>query len=751
MGVYYHCSKCDSTLHLTPQSVGFGKLRIPCVVCDGEAMYMPSGPSPGAKVIQVPAKGQGGAGARSGAPSASLSGAPKRNSKLSLSAMISSSSDNSGPNLTVPLQTPQALLDMDAAEAAPTLPVTGLTDEQIKIFKGGAASSSARAQSSVKSLRPKGGGAQDFIDATTPMESPVDLLNAAYDRAVGRASSPQSKTNSTVEQPGLEAEIIQRATANAAPSLSALTDLPHDLRHGGPESSDEALTMHIERPTPAPVRRIEPKPQAAPARQGPDEDKIPTRSLEGLADREVRGYARELYTDADALEVSAAEPQTLPPFEGEPSLSEESNPSWGLGESARHDDSFMMAADTSVAPPGGPHMTAPPTAVAGGASSDGFSMGDLSSPRAGGPGGGVGGVPVSASSYEPELGGGDFGAPLKSAGGEPAWGRPTPADEEPVGQRAAAVGEGPWSMHGEGRPAASPVASSGAPRPASDASSRGASGPHTTGPATGFGPSVGPASLASSSSSEESRVNGHGPSQGIDVGQGAGEGPSMGGGEQVRGLDGLGADGFSDERPSPQGRSRRRDLGLLMLFGVGVFCVVAFVVAFLAYQAVVLRGDSPSSPEVSAGGQAPPATEPSRAERFGFAPVDEGAPFEVEGVRFKLKSRKGDNVSIWVEGTLFNQGENALDTARLTAVVGVVREDGEVLKHSLGEATFEPRVARRRAWQPGQSVSFELQASEVPRADVMDSALDRFMWLTLEAKNGKSYAYEGTLVEVDIE
>lgn len=746
MGVYYHCAKCDSTLHLTPQSVGFGKLRIACVVCDGEAMYIPSGPAPGAKVIQVPAKGQSDVAVGGGAQPPAPAQPSKRGSRLSLSAMISSSPESSGPNLTVPLQTPQALLDMDAAEAAPTLPVTGVSDEQIKIFKGGAASSGARAQSAGKSLRGKGGSGKDFIDATTPMESPVNLLNAAYERAVGRGSGSPNKANSTVEQPGLEAEIIQRATANAAPSLSALTDLPHDLRHIGPESSDEALTMHIERPTPAPVRRLEPvpEPQAASVRQGPDEDKIPTRSLEGLADREIRGYARELYTDEEALEVSAVEPQTLPPIDKAPSYDEGAlEPSF--------DEASLRAADTSVAPMGGPQLGALSMPGGSDAGADGFSMGDLSSSRADGPGGGVGGVPAIATSSEPDLGGEGFVMSSRPQRAEPAWGRQAQADEPSVGQSASTEGQESWSMHSQGPRAGSQVKAQGGPQLGPASSPSGAPGSHASGPATGFGAGVSLAPHASPSSPGDGAVNGSGPSLGLGPGQVAGDGPSMGGQGRAPELDGLGKDSFSDERPQAHARSRRRGLGLVVVIGAGFFCLVALVMAFFAYQVMVKHDPSPTTSVGAEGGQAPDEVAPSRAARFGFPPVDEEAPFEVEGVRFKLKGHKGDKVAILVEGTLFNKGENALDTATLNATVGVVSEEGQVLTHALEKATFEPRVTRRRAWQPGQSVSFELRASGVPRGDFTDPAADRFMWLTLEAKNGKSFSYKGTLVEVDIE
>lgn len=97
MGVYYICTRCNATQELAPGAPGFGQMRVPCATCGGEARYAPGG-----------------------APVGRVEAAP------------------SGPvaNPTVPMQTPEALLALDAQETAATVPVEGLSEEVIARYLG---------------------------------------------------------------------------------------------------------------------------------------------------------------------------------------------------------------------------------------------------------------------------------------------------------------------------------------------------------------------------------------------------------------------------------------------------------------------------------------------------------------------------------------------------------------------------------------------------------------------------------------
>ncbi len=248
MGVYYHCSKCQKTLHLTPQSPGFGQLRIKCFLCTGEALYAPSGPEANAEIVNAPS----GAGIFEEVDT--NVGQRPRLKGVDLRGIIGVTHDE-GPSPTVPLQTPAVLLQMDAEDAAPTIPVSGLSDAQIKEFARG------------RSLK-------DAIDPTTPMQSPVGLLNAAYEAAYGPPDDPQG--DSTIEQRGLPFNVPSRPiSAPLAASSTAVMDRP-----------------------------VIPPAAMPPDVRLADEDKIPTRSVEGLSNREITAYARDLYE---------SEPPTLDP------------------------------------------------------------------------------------------------------------------------------------------------------------------------------------------------------------------------------------------------------------------------------------------------------------------------------------------------------------------------------------------------------------------------------------------------------
>lgn len=235
MAVSYKCTGCGAIFSLSPQSPGFGQMRAPCPTCGQEAVYAPAAVAPRRAHSSVEADAM----------------------ELE-QALSAAGAEEEGPDFTVPLQTPDALLKLDAMETAPTVPVSGLSAEQLK------------------ALDEKMG-----VERTTPEAGPAPTVRMA---GLAELGEERDARDSTVRQPGLSEEILHRATANLP---LATTEDPK------PDPENELAWM--EPPSQEPSFDI-------------DEDKIPTRSVEGLADRSVKFYAGDLYNQEARLTGVVAEP-----------------------------------------------------------------------------------------------------------------------------------------------------------------------------------------------------------------------------------------------------------------------------------------------------------------------------------------------------------------------------------------------------------------------------------------------------------
>ena len=226
MGVYYFCPSCNSTLHLTPQSKGFGQMRVPCFSCGAEASYSPSGPTPGAHIVEAP-QSQPSAGAIP-----ALRPGPRAHDL----------GHEDTPNPTVPVQTHEALLALDAQETAATIPVQGLSDADLQnLLASHGAPPSEQPDATIRSSAP------DYL-ASVPLGGDYDSV--PMDGLYGASSDDDSTVPGSIAGLNLEASASGDHTRPYA---------------GGP--ADEDL-----------------------------EEEIPTRSVAGLADRDIVAYASGLYT-----------------------------------------------------------------------------------------------------------------------------------------------------------------------------------------------------------------------------------------------------------------------------------------------------------------------------------------------------------------------------------------------------------------------------------------------------------------------
>ena len=596
MGVYYNCTQCTRTLHLTPQSPGFGQLRIKCFLCGGEAMYAPSGPPKDVEIVNAPA------GGGTFEDAATNVGQKPRIGGIDLRGIVGGT-DDEGPSPTVPLQTPLALLQMDADEAAPTIPVSGLSDEQIA------------------AVMSKGRGLKDSIDPTTPMKSPIEMLNAAFITSQGPRKKRLDDEVSTLRQPGLAEEIIQRAT-------------PPPARPVVPE--DAFTTNAYDKPTPAPAPSVEPPTQAF--TKGPDEDKIPTRSVEGLSNREITYFARDLY-------------------EEEPDLDEPQSP---------EDPSL----DATPQPTPAPQIVTPEGPLP--------SLGELE------------GVKLR---HAPALN------PNNKDEREPAWSQ-EPQLSPSMFTRSPLVDTGP-----------------GAPSPE-------------------------PAAASSPIAGRSSRLRNEPSFTGISPAVSARDEPSFGDPQEQ-----TTHDSFAGEAPPGSSPNTRRRTGAgLALVGL-VFVIVFFSILgglFFFFQSQ--EDDAPEDPpvaEVPAGED----SKPSRTELFGFDAVDPKAPFEVRDTRIRLTPDKsGKKTALELTGKFKNTGESALDSANLAATLAM--GEGEV--HKLAGGVLDPTVSRKKPWEPGKIRAFTFKTKGLSLEALGDRDKDPFIWIVVEASNGKSFEYKGTVVELDV-
>jgi hypothetical protein len=209
-----------------------------------------------------------------------------------------------------------------------------------------------------------------------------------------------------------------------------------------------------------------------------------------------------------------------------------------------------------------------------------------------------------------------------------------------------------------------------------------------------------------------------------------------------RAPEGESADTFND-RPGPQ-RSRRRNTGA----GIVIAGVVFVGVFVLILGALVMYHRH----EKTGGGEAESVTVESteetpvpRHEVFGYQKVDADTPFRLHGTRIFLSDRDEEKTTLTLRGELENDGSVALDGASLEASLGL--DEGSVIAL---EGGILKTVSRKKPWAPNAKREFSFSAKELTLESLKADNDHRFIWLTITAKNGKAFSYEGTIGEVDV-
>lgn len=489
-------------------------------------------------------------------------------SSAMLSSVLGTTNKSQGPSPTVPLQMSQDMLDLDRVETAPTVPVEGLTNAQL----------AALARRKPAADEPS--NATERIEGIAPLISPPP-------------SDTANDYDPTTQMPGLSEEM-----------LSSI-------------SPDEV-------PAPPPPSAVEPSLDAG---SGPlsdvDEDKIPTRSLEGLSDREVTSYARELYTEEGVLEPTGA-------VEG---LRERPSPEDKIAQFKA--EKAAREAESGPLVPSGPSLSVPESI-----DNPSYDLGSEASP--------------SVDGDEPGLSPSMFvRSPL--AGAEPrltgANPRVVPSTSEP-GLRTPPPTEAPETLAADFRGAT--------PQPGRSTLKRGAS--------------------------------------------------------------------------------------------VGIVFITVFFLALFIFVVggLVVMWKSMGSDEGVEEKPAESVTEPvARHTRFGLPALDEASPFRVGNSTISIRDTGGGFAKLTLTGTLENGGINSIDHAELGGTFAVAVSAGESQSFPM-TGTLKPSVARKRAWAPGKSRKFTLEATQIPAEIMSAKASDRFVWLTLKARNGSVFTYDEAFAAIDV-
>ncbi|MBH25733.1 MAG: hypothetical protein CMH57_15105 [Myxococcales bacterium] len=609
MGVYYRCSQCESTLHLSPQSPGFGRTAISCFVCGGQARYLPGGPSPEARIVNAP-EGQGGA--------------------EDWQAVARSGVAEPVPNPTVPVQTPEALLELDAEEA-PTVPVQSLTEEDF--LRLGLLPDDLESGPGIGGLASLGAGGDPSLGSIDEDVIPTRAVEGLADRDIVLLGEDPDDD--------LEEAIPTRAVAG-------LAGRPVKLLGDDPLVDEPDEDVIPTRAVAGLADREVVHHQKGLAAAGPDiEEEIPTRSVSGLADKQIASYAPELYGDAP---VKLSDEPTS--WDG--SVPPASQASWDGGALVTERSSWD---EGDLRPPTDASWDANASA----------------------------GPPVERSSWESEL------------------------------KPASASGPGVALEHNPTMVAEPGLATSSFAAQA---------------PSDGFGdispsPQRGPTS---------------GPSAGV------GAHPSL---FNVQGL---------DVRPSG---SADQSSTAMRLFA-GVLFVVVFVVIFgglVAYKQPQLidkllgRAAPAESEEADPTEDEAPAEDPgeetSRYEAFGLKPLDQDAPLEVTVANIQLRV-KGKEVTVRVEGELTWSGEEPLTSASLGGVVAVQLPDEVRETYPLSVEAIKPAVTKSRPWKVGDKRAFTLTSKAIPKASIDHEGREVFFaWITLKGEGG-AVSYDAPIHSVDI-
>lgn len=285
MGVYYRCSDCASILHLSPQSPGFGRMTLDCFVCGGRARYLPSGPSPGDRVVNAP-EGPVSEGWRSVA-----------RVKAAEAAM----------SPTVPVQTPAALLELDAEENARTVAAEGLSNADLDDWLEGDAQARGEGadvlddEDAIPTRSVKGLSDSDYVRLDEPMTAGThndpeeNIPTRAVQGLAGRPSLVMGD-DPPVDEPD-EDVIPTRAVEGLADR--EVVQLDHTMLSESPMDLEEEIpTRAVQGLADRDIVRAEELERAA---QEDIEEEIPTRAVEGLADRDVVHLEQSLEPEGGSM------------------------------------------------------------------------------------------------------------------------------------------------------------------------------------------------------------------------------------------------------------------------------------------------------------------------------------------------------------------------------------------------------------------------------------------------------------------
>jgi hypothetical protein len=201
----------------------------------------------------------------------------------------------------------------------------------------------------------------------------------------------------------------------------------------------------------------------------------------------------------------------------------------------------------------------------------------------------------------------------------------------------------------------------------------------------------------------------------------------------------------ADERP--RSNLSRGGGGVWVFLVVGALLLGLLAVGgFVGYRLLQKEDapDAPSDKDDKGGGE---ADKTPRHERFGFSPLDEESPFKVSNTKVQIEPSSKGKVKITLEGTLTHGGDSALDKGQVLGTVGVQFKD-RVATYPLVGQGLDPEVSRQKPWKPNEKRRFVLYVEDVPDSISAADLPDRFVWLALQASNGKVYAYDAAIAAV---
>jgi hypothetical protein len=207
----------------------------------------------------------------------------------------------------------------------------------------------------------------------------------------------------------------------------------------------------------------------------------------------------------------------------------------------------------------------------------------------------------------------------------------------------------------------------------------------------------------------------------------------------------LAAD-FRGPTRQPPGRSTLRRGA-----SVGIVFVTVFLLALVIFVVggLVVWLKSSSTTDVAPNEKVEKEEVVPRHTRFALPALDSTSPFRVGTSSVAIRDTGGGFATVEVSGTIENGGINSIDEATLAGTLAIALSEGESQSFPM-TGSLKPKVGRKRAWAPGKAIKFTIQATQVPADAVAADATDRFIWLTLKARNGSVFTYDEAFAVVEV-